>query len=207
MSQYFQIHPTSPQQRLISRAVAIVRTGGVIVYPTDSCYALGCYIGDKAAMERIQRIRRVSHTHNFTFVCRDLSEIGTYAKVDNSAYRLLRACTPGPYTFILKATSEVPRRLQNPRRKTIGLRVPDHPIAQVLLRDLDEPLMSSTLILPGEDEPMTDPQEMLERLKGQVELVIDGGFCGRQPTTVVDLLEGAPQVVREGLGDLALFEA
>lgn len=206
MTQYFQIHPQSPQGRLIGRAVAIVRAGGVIVYPTDSCYALGCYLGDKAAMERIRRIRRLDDHHNFTLVCRDLSELASYAKVDNTAYRLLKAHTPGPYTFILKATREVPRRLQNPRRKTIGLRVPDHPIARVLLEALGEPLMSSTLILPGDEMPMTDPEEMLERLHGQVELIIDGGFCGLQPSTVVDLSNDAPRVLRRGLGDPSAFE-
>lgn len=206
MSQYFQIHPGSPQQRLISRAVAIIRGGGVVVYPTDSCYALGCYIGDKSAMERIRRIRRVGPKHDFTFVCRDLSELSTYAKIDNPAYRLLKACTPGPYTFILKATHEVPRRLQNPRRKTIGLRVPDHPVTRMLLDSLGEPLMSSTLILPGEDLPMADPQEMRTRLNGQVDLVIDGGSCGLKPTTVIDLMEETPRVVRTGLGDAGPFE-
>jgi len=206
MTQYFQIHPRTPQGRLIGRAVAMVRAGGVIVYPTDSCYALGCYLGDKAAMERVRRIRRLDDHHNFTLVCRDLSELATYAKVDNTAYRLLKAHTPGPYTFILKATREVPRRLQNPRRKTIGLRVPDHPIAQVLLEALGEPLMSSTLILPGDEMPLTDPEEMLKRLHGQVELIIDGGFCGLQPSTVVDLSNGAPRVLRRGLGDPSVFE-
>ncbi len=206
MSQYFQIHPGSPQQRLISRAVAIIRGGGVIVYPTDSCYALGCYIGDKSAMQRIRRIRRVGPRHDFTFVCRDLSELSTYAKIDNPAYRLLKACTPGPYTFILKATHEVPRRLQNPRRKTIGLRVPDHPVTRMLLDSLGEPLMSSTLILPGEDSPMADPQEMRTRLNDQVDLVIDGGSCGLKPTTVIDLMEETPRVLRRGLGDTGRFE-
>tara|TARA_Y100001934_G_scaffold272016_1_gene359497 strand:- start:328 stop:951 length:624 start_codon:yes stop_codon:yes gene_type:complete len=203
MTQYFQIHPANPQQRLMSRAVALVRSGGVIVYPTDSCYALGCHIGDKAAMERIRRIRKLDHNHNFTFVCRDLSELGSYAKVDNPTYRLLRSLTPGPYTFILKATREVPRRLQNPKRKTIGLRMPAHGVTQTLLEILGEPLMSSTLILPGDDLPMVDPEEMLERLGSQVDLVIDGGHCGHEPTTVVDLTEGGVQVMREGLGDVA----
>ncbi len=207
MTHYFQIHPKSPQARLVDRAVARVRSGGVIVYPTDSCYALGCYLGDKAAMERIRRIRRVGEDHDFTIVCRDLSEVATYAKVDNAAYRRLRACTPGPYTFILKATREVPRRLQNPKRRSVGLRVPDHPVAQVLLAALGQPLISSTLILPGEELPLTDPEEILAKLKGQVDLVIDGGFCGNEPTSVVDLTEGTPRVVRRGLGDVSQFES
>ena len=207
MSQYFQIHPTHPQQRLVSRAVAIVRSGGVIVYPTDSCYALGCCIGDKAAMERVRRIRRVGQHHNFTLVCRDLSEIGGYAKMDNTAHRLLRSHTPGPYTFILKATREVPRRLQNPRQKTIGVRIPDHPVTRVLLESLGEPFMSSTLILPAAESPMTDTQEMVLALKGQVELIIDGGYCGSEPTTVVDLTDDNPRVARYGLGDASAFES
>ena len=206
MSQYFQIHPTHPQQRLISRAVAIVRGGGVIVYPTDSCYALGCCVGDKAAMERVRRIRRVDQNHNFTLVCRDLSEIGGYAKIDNSAYRLLRAHTPGAYTFILKATREVPRRLQNSRRKTIGVRIPDHAVTQSLLEMLGEPFMTSTLILPGEELPMTDTQEMVVALKGQVDLIIDGGYCGSEPTTVVDLTDDLPRIARRGLGETTSFE-
>lgn len=207
MSQYFQIHPRDPQQRLIRRTVEIVRAGGVIVYPTDSSYALGCHIGDKKALERIRCIRRVDDRHNFTLVCRDLSEIAAYAKVDNSAYRLIKALTPGPYTFILKATREVPRRLQNPRRKTIGIRVPDNVIAQAILEELGEPLMSCTLILPGDDMPLTDPAEMRERLEHQVGLIIDGGHCGFQPTTVVDLVEGAPLVTRQGKGDAGVLEA
>ena len=206
MSQYFQIHPTHPQQRLVSQAVAIVRGGGVIVYPTDSCYALGCCIGDKSAMERVRRVRRVDQHHNFTLVCRNLSEIGGYAKIDNAAYRLLRAHTPGPYTFILKATREVPRRLQNPKKKTIGVRIPDHPVARVLLEALGEPFMSSTLILPGEQTPMTDTQEMVVALKGKVELIVDGGNCGSEPTTVVDLTDEVPIVARRGLGDSTAFE-
>lgn len=207
MSQFFHIHPTNPQARLIGQAAAIVRRGGIIVYPTDSCYALGCYIGDRAAMERICRIRRLGERHNFSLVCRDLSEISTYAKVDNVAYRLIKSVTPGPYTFILKATHEVPRRLQNPRRKTIGIRVPDNAIVQSLLETLGEPLMSSTLILPDEDMPMMDPQEMHERLGSLVDLVIDGGYCGFEATTVVDLTEKTPRLVRRGCGDVSVFQA
>jgi tRNA threonylcarbamoyl adenosine modification protein (Sua5/YciO/YrdC/YwlC family) len=200
MSQFFQIHPVNPQARLIRQAVEILRADGLIVYPTDSSYALGCHVGDKRGMERIRRIRAIDNKHNFTLVCRDLSEIAIYARVDNSAYRLLRSLTPGPYTFILSATHEVPRRLQNPKRKTIGIRVPDHPIAQALLADLGQPLMSSTLILPGKDMPETEAEEIRERLERDVDLVIDGGHCGFEPTTVIDMSEGAPQVLRQGCG-------
>ena len=201
MAQFFQIHPTHPQSRLIKRAVEIVRHGGVIAYPTDSSYALGCHIGDKAAMERIRRIRRVEEDHNFTLVCRDLSEVAQYARVGNADYRLLKANTPGPYTFVLPATREVPRRLQHPKRKTIGLRVPDHVIAQALLAELNEPLMSSTLMLPGESLPLSDPEEIRQRLEHDVDLVIDGGFCGLEPTTVIEIEEGRATVVRQGKGD------
>jgi tRNA threonylcarbamoyl adenosine modification protein (Sua5/YciO/YrdC/YwlC family) len=203
MSQFFQIHPENPQQRLIEKAVEIINRGGVIVYPTDSGYALGCHIGDKAAMERIRTIRQVDAKHNFTLVCRDLSEIALYAKVENSAYRLIKSHTPGPYTFILKATKEVPRRLQNPKRKTIGLRVPDNLIAQTLLETLGEPLMSSTLILPGDDMPLTDPYDIRDTLEHALDLVIDGGYCGFEPTTVVELMEDEAVVVRQGLGETA----
>lgn len=203
--QLIAIHTNNPQQRLISQAVAIVRAGGVIVYPTDSSYALGCHIGDKQAQERIRRIRDVDNKHNFTLVCRDLSEIALYAKVDNVAYRLIKSLTPGPYTFILKATHEVPRRLQNAKRKTIGLRVPDHAIAQALLETLGEPLMSSTLLLPDNDAALNDPEEMYELLKNQVDLVIDGGSCGLEPTTIIDLVEGSPEIIRQGKGDTKLF--
>jgi tRNA threonylcarbamoyl adenosine modification protein (Sua5/YciO/YrdC/YwlC family) len=205
MSQYFQIHPVNPQARLIRQAVEILRADGLIVYPTDSSYALGCHVGDKRGMERIHRIRALDNRHNFTLVCRDLSEIAIYARVDNSAYRLLRSLTPGPYTFILSATHEVPRRLQNPKRKTIGIRVPDHPIAQALLAELGEPLMSSTLILPGKDMPETEAAEMRERLERDVDLVIDGGHCGFEPTTVIDMSEGAPQVLRVGCGPVEML--
>lgn len=200
MSQFFQIHPVNPQLRLIRHAVDIIRADGLVVYPTDSSYALGCHVGDKRSMERIRRIRALDNKHNFTLVCRDLAEIATYAKVDNSAYRLLKSLTPGPYTFILRATHEVPRRLQNPKRKTIGIRVPDHPIAQALLDELGEPLMSSTLILPGRSMPETDAQEIRERLEHDVDLVIDGDHCGLEPTTVIEMISGAPQVVRQGCG-------
>lgn len=200
MSQYFQIHPDNPQQRLIHQAVEMVQNGAVIVYPTDSAYALGCHLGDKKALDRIRRIRQVDDKHNFTLVCRDLSEIATYAKVDNSAYRLLNAHTPGPYTFILKGTREVPRRLMHPKRRTIGLRVPDNNIVRMLLAELNEPLMSCTLILPGEDMPTTDANEIREMLEHQVDLVIDGGHCGIDPTTVVDMTGGVPEILRHGMG-------
>lgn len=202
MSQFFQIHSVNPQQRLINQAVDIIRQDGLIAYPTDSSYALGCHVGDKQGMERIRRIRDLDNSHNFTLVCRDLSEISTYARVDNSCYRLLKSLTPGAYTFILRATNEVPRRLQNPKRKTIGIRVPDHAIAQHLLITLGEPLMSSTLILPGNDLPETDALDIRERLEHELDLVIDGGHCGLEPTTVVDLTEGVPVVVRKGCGPI-----
>jgi len=200
MSQFYQIHPDNPQQRYIDKAVDIINSGGVIVYPTDSGYALGCHIGDKAAMERIRDIRQVDAKHNFTLVCRDLSEISLYAKVDNSAYRLIKNHTPGAYTFILKATKEVPQRLRNPKRKTIGLRVPDNHIAMALLGTLGEPLMSSTLILPGEDIPLTDPYDIRDTLEHSLDLIIDGGYCGIEPTTVVDLTNDVAVVTRQGLG-------
>jgi tRNA threonylcarbamoyl adenosine modification protein (Sua5/YciO/YrdC/YwlC family) len=206
MSQYFEIHPDNPQARLIQRAVEILRSGGVVVYPTDSSYALGCLVGEKAPMERIRRIRRLDDKHNLTLVCRDLSEIATYAKVDNTAYRLLKAHTPGPYTFIFKATHEVPRRLQHPKRKTIGIRVPENTVALALLEALGEPLASTTLILPGDDLPMVDPEDMRDRLQHDVDLIIDGGGCGVEPTTVVDMSEAAPVVQRRGRGDPAPFE-
>lgn len=205
MSQFFTIHPINPQARLVHRAVEILRDGGVVVYPTDSCYALGCLLGDKAAMDRIRALREADKDHNFTLVCRDLSEIATYARVDNPTFRLLKAHTPGPYTFILPATHEVPRRLQHPKRKTIGIRIPEHVVAQAILAELGEPLMSSTLILPGNDTPLTDPEEMRDRLEHQVDLVIDGGPCGFQPTTVVDVSSGVPRIAREGRGDPAPF--
>ena len=206
MSQFFTIHPENPQARLIRQAVDIIRDGGVVVYPTDSAYALGCHIGDKSALDRIRRIRRLEARHNFTLVCRDLSEIATYARVDNRAYRMLKSSTPGPYTFILRATSEVPRRLMHAKRKTVGLRVPDNPIALALLEDLDEPLMSVTLIMPGDEYPLIDPYDIRETLEHHVDLVIDGGYCGMEPTTVVDLVDEAPLILRAGKGELAPFE-
>ena len=206
MSQFFAIHPETPQARLIQQAVNIIQRGGVVVYPTDSAYALGCRLGDKKAMERIRRIRSLTEDHNFTLVCRDLSELGTYARVDNTAYRLLRHATPGSYTFVLEATREVPRRLVQPRRKTIGLRVPDHPIPQALLAALDEPLISATLALPQDEYPLTDPYDIRDRLEHEVDLVIDGGFCGLEATSVVDLTEATPRILRVGVGDVSDFE-
>lgn len=205
MSQFFQIHPDNPQKRLIDQAVQMVRGGAVIVYPTDSGYALGCQIDDKQALDRIRAIRRLDDRHNFTLVCRDLSEISTYAKVDNTVYRLLKAVTPGAYTFILDATREVPRRIQS-KRKTIGIRVPDNTIVQALLDGLGEPLMSTTLILPGESNPECDPYEIRQGLEHAVDLIIDGGYGSFEPTTVVDLTGDVPEVVRRGLGDPAPFE-
>ncbi|MCU7917117.1 MAG: threonylcarbamoyl-AMP synthase [Candidatus Thiodiazotropha sp. (ex Dulcina madagascariensis)] len=206
MAQFFQIHPDNPQTRLIRQAVAILRDGGLVIYPTDSSYALGCHIGDKGAMERIRRIRMVDEAHNFTLVCRDLTEISHYAKIDNRDYRLLKALTPGPYTFIHKATKQVPRRLMHPKRKTIGIRVPDNAIASALLEELEEPIMSTTLIMPGDEMPLTDPYEMRDLLDRQVDLIIDGGYCGLEPTTVVVMTEDMPAVVRAGKGDSSLFE-
>jgi tRNA threonylcarbamoyl adenosine modification protein (Sua5/YciO/YrdC/YwlC family) len=206
MSQFFVMHPVNPQLRLVTQAVAIIRKGGVIIYPTDSCYAIGCQIGDKTAMERIARIRQFDKDHNFTLVCRDLSELSTYAKVDNVAFRLLKALTPGAYTFILHATHEVPRRLQHPKRKTIGLRVPDHPIVHALLEQLGEPIMSSTLLLPGKTEPETDVEAVRELLEKHVDLIIDGGNCGLEATTVIDLLADVPKVVRRGKGAIDMLE-
>lgn len=205
MSQYFTIHPVNPQLRLIRQAAAIVRDGGVMVYPTDTCYAIGCHIGDKAAMERIRAIRQLDERHHFSLVCRDLSELATYARVDNRQFRMLKAATPGPYAFILEATREVPKRLQHPSRRTIGLRLPDHPVVRALLAELGEPLLSSTLMLPGDDVPLNDPQEIRERLDHHVDLILDAGACGIEPTTVVNLTGPQPEIVRVGKGTTALF--
>jgi tRNA threonylcarbamoyl adenosine modification protein (Sua5/YciO/YrdC/YwlC family) len=205
MSQYFVIHPTNPQKRLIAQAADIVRDGGVLVYPTDSCYALGCQLGDKDAMTVLRRIRQVDENHHLTVMCRDLSEIAAFARVDNAQYRLLKALTPGSYTFILEGTRELPRRLLHPRRKTIGLRVPDHPVAQALLAELNEPLLSTTLILPDDELPLTDATEIRRRLEHEVAVVLDAGPCGVEPTTVIDLTGSTAQIVRKGRGSIALL--
>lgn len=202
MSQYFSVHPTHPQLRLLNQAADIVRAGGVIVYPTDSTYALACQIGDKAGLERIRAIRRLDKLHHFTLVCRDLSELSNYARVDNWSYRILKRLTPGPFTFLLQASREVPRRLVHPKRKTIGLRVPADPIAQALLEAVGEPLMSTSLIMPDETTPLSEPEDFRARLEHQVDLIIDGGAGGLTPTTVVDLTDAEPKVVRQGLGKL-----
>jgi len=205
MSQYFNIHPDNPQHRLIQQAVKILRQGGVIVYPTDSCYALGCHIGDRDAAMKLLKVRGLDEGHDLTLVCRDLSELGKYAQVDNTQFRLLKAHTPGAYTFILKGTREVPKRLLHKRHDTIGLRVPEHSIVQALLAELGEPILSSTLQLPGEDVPLNEAWEIRERLEHLVDLVIDGGACGMTPTTVVDLTTDTPQVLRFGKGDASPF--
>ena len=207
MSQFFQIHPENPQARLIKQAVEIIKNGGVVVYPTDSSYAVGCHIGDKSAVERIRRLRQLDDKHNFTLVCSDLSQLGLFAKVDTGAFRLLKAHTPGPYTFILNATREVPRMLMHPKRRTIGLRVPSHPIAMALLEQLGEPLMSVSLIMPGDAEPLSDPYEMRQVLEHHVDLIIDGGFGGLEASTVINLSGDEPEVIRVGCGDPAPFMA
>jgi len=203
MARLVEIHPQDPQQRLIAEVVAVIRGGGLIAYPTDSSYAFGCHLGDRRAMDRIRRIRQTDKKHNFTLVCSDLSEISLYARVENWQYRLIKSLTPGPYTFILPATREVPKRLQNPKRRTIGLRVPDHEIARAMLETLGEPIMSSTLQLPGDDIPVTDVYEIEDRIGNQIDLIIDGGPTGIEPTTVIDLSEGSVEVLRQGLGDVS----
>ncbi|HFC91433.1 MAG TPA: threonylcarbamoyl-AMP synthase [Leucothrix mucor] len=202
MSQYFQIHAENPQLRLIKQAVEIINQGGVVIYPTDSSYAIGCRLDEKKAAERIRQIRQVDKNHNFTLVCRDLSEIAQYAIVDNINYRLIKSVTPGSYTFILKASREVPKRIQNPKRKTIGIRIPDNIVTQHLLDELRQPIMSSTLILPDEDLPMTDPYQIRLALEQQVDLIIDSGYSGHNATTVIDLMEDNPKVLRQGDGDI-----
>lgn len=207
MSQFFVIHPETPQRRLIRQAARIVDDGGLVVLPTDSCYAIGCHLDDKAAAERLRRIRNVGREHNFTLMCRDLSEIATYARVDKSDYRLVKNLTPGAYTFILKATHEVPRRLQHPKRKTIGIRIPDNAICQALLTELGQPLMTSTLLLPGDEYPLTDASEIRKRLEHDVDLIVDGGNCGLEPTTVVHLDNDRVEVTRHGRGPVDFLEA
>jgi tRNA threonylcarbamoyl adenosine modification protein (Sua5/YciO/YrdC/YwlC family) len=207
MTQYLELHPDNPQQRLISQAVAIIRTGGLIVYPTDSGYALGCHIGDKKALDRVRQIRKLDNKHNFTLVCRDLSELAIFARVDNASFRVIKNHTPGPYTFILRASPEVPKRLQHPKRKTIGIRVPDNQIALALLDELGEPLMSTSLIMPGESMTLADEDEIYKQLNGRVELIIHGGYVSDMPTTVVDMMDGFPQVLRHGAGNPEEFES
>ena len=207
MSQFFQIHPDNPQVRLIRQATEIVRDGGVVIYPTDSSYAIGCHIGDKVSMDRIRQIRRLGTDHNFTLIGRGLSELLVYTKLDNQAHRLIKTLTPGPYTFILQATKQVPKRLMHAKRKTIGIRIPDNKIALALLDELNEPLLSSTLILPGDDMPLMDPYDMKDTLGHSVDLIIDGGYCGYEPTSVVDLHEDVPRVIRVGKGDVGLFDS
>lgn len=206
MSQFFQIHPDNPQHRLIKQAVEIINRGGVVIYPTDSAYAIGCHLDDKAAVDRIRSIRRIDDKHNFTLVLGDLTGLGNYAKVDNHEFRLLKAHTPGAYTFILEATKEVPNRVIQPKRRTIGIRVPDNNIVRELIKELNQPLLSSTLIMPGETMPLTDPLDIRDLLERQVDLIIDGGYCGVEATTVVDLTGDAPIVVRAGKGDASVFE-
>ena len=205
MARYLSIHPDDPQPRMLAQAAEVLRDGGVIAVPTDSCYALGCCLGDKDAVERIRRIREVDDRHHLTLMCRDLSEIAQFARVDNAQYRLLKATTPGSYTFILEGTKELPRRVLHPKRKTIGLRVPDHRVALALLGELGEPLLTSTLMLPGDELPLTEGWEIQDRLDDHVELILDGGYCGTEPTTVIDLTNWPPELVRAGRGSLDPF--
>jgi len=205
MSQFFQVHPVNPQPRLIKQAAQIVHDGGIVAVPTDSCYALVCHLDDKAAVERLRRIRGIDEKHHLTLLCRDLSEIGVYARVDNRQFRLLKAATPGPFTFILEATKCVPRRLSHPSRKTIGLRVPEDAIVHALLEELQQPLLGTTLIMPGEEDALNDADAICERLGKQIELVIDGGACSLEPTTVIDLSGSGAELVRQGRGDAAMF--
>ena len=207
VAKLIEIHPTDPQPRLVEIVVQTIQEGGLIAYPTDSSYAFGCHIGDKRALDRIRRIRRTDQKHNFTLVCSDLSEISLYARVDNWAYRLLKSMTPGPYTFILQATREVPKRMQNPKRRTIGLRVPDHALVHAMLESLGEPIMSSTLTLPGDDMPLTDPAEIEERIGHEVDVIVDAGPTGIEPTTVLDLSHGAVEILRQGRGEVSALQS
>lgn len=205
MARYLSIHPDDPQPRFIAQAVEALRAGGIVAIPTDSCYSLGCQLGDKEAMERIRQIRAVDDRHHLTLMCRDLSEIAQFARVDNAQYRLLKAATPGSYVFILEGTKELPRRVLHPKRKTIGLRIPDHPVVLALLEALGEPMLTSTLMLPGDDAPLTEGWEIQDRLDDHLEVILDGGYCGTEPTTVIDLTSLPPQLVRAGRGPLDLF--
>jgi len=200
MAQFFEIHPENPQLRLIHRAVEIIRQGGVIVYPTDSSYALACQIGDKGALDKIRRIRQLDDKHNFTLVCKDLAQVSNFTKISNDAYRMIKALTPGPFTFILDATREVPRRLQHPKKKTVGIRIPQHPVAQMLVEELGEPLFTSSLLLPGMDEPLTDPYDIRKRLEHEIELVIDAGIIEYRETTIIEFSSNGPEIVRQGIG-------
>jgi tRNA threonylcarbamoyl adenosine modification protein (Sua5/YciO/YrdC/YwlC family) len=205
MAQFFSLHPTTPQLRLIRQTVAIIREGGLVAFPTDSAYALGGHLGDATLLNRIRRLRQVDERHHFTLLCRDLSEIATFARVDNAQFRLLKATTPGPYTFILEGTRELPRRILHPKRKTIGLRVPEHAVVAALLAELGEPLLSSTLLLPPDEFPLTDPEEIRSRLEKEVDLIVEGGACGAEMTTVIDLSSGVPELIRAGRGSLQPF--
>lgn len=206
MAQYFEIHPENPQLRLIRRAVEIIRTGGVVVYPTDSSYAVGCHIGDKQALDAIRRIRQLDEKHNFTLLCKDMAQVSNFTKVDNDAYRLIKTLTPGPFTFILDATREVPRRLQHPKKKTIGVRISSHPVAQLLVEELEEPLLSSTLILPGEEVALTDPFEIRRRLEHELELIIDCGVVEHEDTTVIECARHGIEIIRQGKGRAPMLE-
>ena len=205
MAQYFVVHPENPQPRLLQQAAAIIRDGGVVAIPTDCCYALACHTGDKTAMEKLREIRGVDDRHHFTLMCGDLASIGQFARVDNSVYRLLRSALPGAYTVILEGTKDLPRRLLHPKRKTIGVRIPDHVISRALIELLGEPLLTTTLIMPGEDDPLTEGWEIRERLEHDLDLVVDGGSCGGLPTTIVDMTGGAPELIRAGRGDQSAF--
>jgi tRNA threonylcarbamoyl adenosine modification protein (Sua5/YciO/YrdC/YwlC family) len=206
MARYFDVHPENPQPRVIGQIVDVVRDDGLIAYPTDSCYAFGCQLGNRGGIDRIREIRRLDDRHHFTLVCRDFAQLGQFVHVSNSVFRLVKAATPGSYTFILPATREVPRRLMHPRKRTVGVRVPGHPVVQALLAELGEPLMSSTLLLPGLDEPLTQGWEIKERLDHVLDAVVDAGGCGTEPTTVVDLSQPEPQILRRGAGDPRRFE-
>jgi tRNA threonylcarbamoyl adenosine modification protein (Sua5/YciO/YrdC/YwlC family) len=200
MAQFFEIHPENPQLRLIHRAVEIIRKGGVIVYPTDSSYALACHIGDKAALDKIRRIRQLDDKHNFTLVCKDLAQVSNFTKIGNDAYRMIKALTPGPFTFILDATREVPRRLQHPKKKTVGIRIPEHPVALMLVTELEEPLFTTSLLLPCMNEPLTDPYDIRKRLEHELELVIDAGIIEYRETTIIEFSNNGPEIVRQGVG-------
>ncbi len=206
MARYFDVHPVDPQRRAIGQVVDIVRAGGLIAYPTDSCYALGCQLGNKEGIDRIRQIRRLDDRHHFTLVCKDFAQLGQFVQVSNAVFRLVAASTPGSYTFILPATKDVPRRLWHPRKKTVGVRIPDHPVAHALVAELGMPLLSSTLLLPGQDESMTQGWEIKERLDHAVDAVVDSGDCGTEPTTVVDFSQPEPEIVRRGAGDTSRFE-